>query len=317
MSEVGAVQVERLNQILFPHAMRRRAELEGKHLVYYTTAETGLKIVQNGEIWLRDPRCMNDRSEIAGGFRKLFRSFEDRELRSAFDSALEQLSPGLAAKVFNRLERYSSVTNENTYIMCLSEHDPKSQEHQVGRLSMWRAYGGAAGGVAMVLKPPANSSLIPGLTAQLSPVGYFDSIHNEANELIQSVKKNIDYLRRVPIQILEELFHAVMLMAAVSVKDPVFLEEREWRLVYLTQYPSQMMSPDVVSINGIPQIIYKLPLSGHPLLELENLLDRIIIGPTNYPGTIKSAFEAALRKKGVTKFEQRVVLSNIPLRVRS
>ncbi len=39
-----------------------------KRFSYYTNAETALKIIRNGEVWLRNVHVMNDTSELAYGF---------------------------------------------------------------------------------------------------------------------------------------------------------------------------------------------------------------------------------------------------------
>jgi hypothetical protein len=49
-------------------------------------------------------------------------------------------------------------------------------------------------------------------------------------------------------------------------------------------------------------------------LEIPAILDRVIIGPTQYPIPMVTAFTDALRKAGVPNPESRVFLSNIPLR---
>ena len=46
-----------------------------------------------------------------------------------------------------------------------------------------------------------------------------------------------------------------------SIKNPGFIEEREWRFIYQDTASSTLAS-DIVSVDGIPQVIYKLPLSS-------------------------------------------------------
>jgi hypothetical protein len=72
-------------------------------------------------------------------------------------------------------------------------------------------------------------------------------------------------------------------------------------------------------IAGVPQIIYKIPLdsSASPLisdLDFSQVFDRLIVGPTPYPWPIRGAFVEALKTTGVPNADERVFVSDIPLR---
>lgn len=63
----------------------------------------------------------------------------------------------------------------------------------------------------------------------------------------------------------------------------------------------------------------KIPLgppteSGMPGMQIHELLDRVIIGPTDYPDIARKAFIQKLRDRSVPNPEQRVFASEIPLR---
>ena len=49
-------------------------------------------------------------------------------------------------------------------------------------------------------------------------------------------------------------------------------------------------------------------------MNLENALDHIIIGPSQYAAVIQKAFVRILRELGIQDAKERVTLSNIPLR---
>lgn len=100
-----------------------------------------------------------------------------------------------------------------------------------------------------------------------------------------------------------------------------FHEEREWRAVYT---PKRLSSPIIESsteiIAGVPQIVYKVPLdaSASPRIadiDFAQVFDRIIIGPTPYPWPIYGAFVEALKTTGVPDAEDRVFVSEIPIRM--
>jgi len=81
--------------------------------------------------------------------------------------------------------------------------------------------------------------------------------------------------------------------------------------VYLTK--------DIRVVNGVPQPIFKIPLKDIPDedfvgAEIPALLDRIIIGPTQYPLPMLEAFTLLLTDAGVTDPDKRVFVSDIPIR---
>jgi len=72
-------------------------------------------------------------------------------------------------------------------------------------------------------------------------------------------------------------------------------------------------------VNGVPQVVCQVPLSNKdgldlPELGIENVFDRIIIGPCDYPDQVRMALYKALNDQGVA--EPRIDISNIPLRQR-
>jgi hypothetical protein len=99
-----------------------------------------------------------------------------------------------------------------------------------------------------------------------------------------------------------------------------FREEREWRVIYSPAYAkSDVLIPDIQSIRGVPQQIYKIPLKDIPDqslvgIELHSLIDRVIVGPTQYPQATYGALVSLLEKAGMTDARKRVVVSDIPLR---
>jgi len=69
----------------------------------------------------------------------------------------------------------------------------------------------------------------------------------------------------------------------------------------------------------MPQPIYKIPLRNIPEegfvgAEIPELIDRIIIGPTQYPSAAREAFEYLLEQAGVHDSADRVIVSDLPLR---
>jgi len=110
------------------------------------------------------------------------------------------------------------------------------------------------------------------------------------------------------------------MMAAVSLKHPGFHEEREWRLIHSpAQFPSPYVPSATEIIGGIPQVVHKVRFENQPTvdingIELPQLLDRVIIGPSQYAGTIGQSLVRELGEIGVENAVGKVIVSGIPLR---
>lgn len=81
----------------------------------------------------------------------------------------------------------------------------------------------------------------------------------------------------------------------------------------------QGLKLDTIAVNGIPQLVMKLPLTE----EMENNgkgfsipanLDHLIIGPTPYPAVIANALVKELEKCGVADPWEKITASDIPYR---
>ena len=110
------------------------------------------------------------------------------------------------------------------------------------------------------------------------------------------------------------------MFAAACAKHPGFAEEQEWRLVYLPRMgESSVLEKSVDVIQGVPQTVYRIPLKDRPEdglvgIEIPRLLERVIIGPSNFPWPLYEAFVAELKDAGVENADRKVVISDILLR---
>ncbi len=87
-----------------------------------------------------------------------------------------------------------------------------------------------------------------------------------------------------------------------------------------TERKSPGMTEETVVLGDVPQKNFKLRLANEPEkglhgADIPSLLDRIIIGPTEFPYMSYKAFVAVLEGLGVTDADSKVVLSDIPLRL--
>lgn len=309
----------RLTQIFYPYAFQRTvAKIEKKsRFVHYTSAETAVRIFQDREVWMRKSSCMNDFMEIEYGFnclKSVYSSEKDRLAR-----IFEGMFPGFVGKLEARFDAWMPHFRVDTYIACLSEHD--DSEDRYGRLSMWRAYGGTTG-VAIVLNGTPLVMPSDALKAYTSPVAYLTerNFEIEFQRLLTGIEQNADFIKACGEDAALANMFSAFRAAILCTKHPGFHEEREWRVIYSPSFQkSDRLIPDLKTIRGVPQPICRIPLKDVPEenlvgIEIPQFIDRVIIGPTQYPTAIREAFISMLSAAGMPEAHTRVVVSDIPLR---
>ena len=339
MSEVELGSL--LDTIFYGYGERRiaKAKHEGRRFVHYTSTEAALSIINNQEFWLRNSAVMNDYSEIAHGeacFRHIF--YGDNETRERSGRMLGMVDPGLHERAAQYFEASAVMRRAYTYLVSISEHGPEviapgtiDHESDLGRLSMWRAYG-SGGGVAIVLNPEPFFNPSNALNAYTSPVLYGDvsTFAVEYDRMLSEMEKNIAAVRVMPAGLFEENLRRFIHFSSLSVKHQGFAEEREWRVTYSADPGNEHLRDEEFNaqskikrefrcVNGTPQRIYKIPMRDYPEegfvgATLAAVLNRIIIGPNPYPMVVYDAFYVALTRAGVPEAEKRLAISNIPLR---
>jgi hypothetical protein len=193
---------------------------------------------------------------------------------------------------------------------------------------MWRAFGGTSTRIGIVLNLPYTFSSLP-LNIIFSSVAYFSEseAHQDLEKVIGNVRDNREYLRTIDHDALVRLVFLSFLFRVVCLKHEGFHEEREWRAIYaptLGAYapmpgPSRLMESSTEVVSGVPQVVYKVPLDASVSdqiadLDFTQIFDHLIIGPTPYPQPIYSAFVNELAKAGVANSDERVRVSEIPIR---
>ena len=110
--------------------------------VHYTSADKAMKLLTNREIWLRKSTRMNDFMEIEHGRNCLSTAWQKN--KPNFKTQFEGLFPGVCEKIESHFDSWFLSYRTGTFIACVSEHDDEQEknEDRMGRLSMWRAYGG-------------------------------------------------------------------------------------------------------------------------------------------------------------------------------
>lgn len=313
--------IKKMGNIFMPYADDRRAEMVRRQgrFIHYTSADNAIRIIQTKKVWMRNAKCMNDYMEVSHGHEQLLRFFTNN--KKSYIEALNSCGHQIAENSLALFDQWWNRIQFNTFICSISEHDPGENFH--GRLSMWRAYGQSSAKAAIVMKIPLEpNDFAARLKVYLSPVAYFsyEEVERNLNMVIENVSNNIDFLRSVDAKRLIDTMFITLVMAAVSLKHEGFREEREWRALYLPDLaPSNLITRDIETINGVPQSIYKIPLENNQTenivgLSVPELIEQIIIGPSSYPWPLYEAFKTTLEQAGVENAESRIFVSGIPLR---
>jgi hypothetical protein len=310
----------RLSSILMPWAVTKLADAQAKksRFVHYTSAEAAVRILEKEAVWMRNAACMNDSSEVQYGLDVIRRGFLSYSGK-LFKDALEQIQPGILKDVQASFDPLAPTFLTDTYITCFSEHLNLEDDH--GRLSMWRAYSSTTG-VALVMNSHPFVMPSDALMAWTTPVAYVRDAEfdGQLDQIAQELLKNIDWLADYSREKFLDAVIQMLSFAAVSIKHIGFEEEKEWRVVHLPHlFKSERLIPEHVVVNGIPQKIFKIPLQNHPDhgftgAEPHELINRVIIGPTQYPAAIRDTFVALLDRLNVPNANEKVVCSGIPLR---
>ncbi|RCW85448.1 DUF2971 domain-containing protein [Phyllobacterium bourgognense] len=318
----------KLQAIFVPHEYRRRNDLLnlGKKLVHYTSVANAISIFRKNEVWMRNARCMNDFMEVQHGFQLMQRLLEppvdnqaEKGLRQ-LGIAVDEIFPDTVQETVELFSGWSQPLIHNTYVTCLSEHDPSEDDY--GRLSMWRSYTSNQVGVGLVIKPLPLYLLAETFGAFSSPVYYVTEgdLHGIFVEIAQNIRANRTYLASKGKEELKGWLFTLLRSIAMCSKHPGFHEEKEWRIMHTRKLDEQgTLILDVECPNGIAQPVFKIPLKDHEQsgmtgISIPELLDRVIIGPTQFPLAVYDALVIELGKAGVADPEKIVTYSAIPLR---
>jgi Protein of unknown function (DUF2971) len=316
----------KLQTLFFPNLFKRKAEIETSDVLFshYTSAETAIKIIDNKQVWLRNARLMNDYSEITHGQNCLTNSWNDENLGREFIEVFDEIDKTIIPSIEGMLNSFRYHRDFESYMVSLSEHgNPPDTDHEnkYGRLSMWRAYGGDCN-IAFLFKREPFFREDVAFGAFISPVLYVESdeFKSHFKDWTRGLRENIDLLKSQDVTLIKDLLLSAFHFATLSLKHPGFKEEREWRVVLSpTLYPGSSYKKTVKCLGGIPQIVYTLDLNqpnsdGEKPISLNQILERIIIGPSENPIAIASALIERLKESGVENPELKVSRSEIPLK---
>ncbi|MGO1074166.1 DUF2971 domain-containing protein [Inquilinus sp. CA228] len=290
-------------------------------LAHYTTISSLEKILSGDELWFSNPLFMNDLEEVKYGIiegTKLCR--ESDALKRAFDNA------SVYNKFLDSLDHYFAEFHTkhafDIYVFSLSEH---SKTNNDGLLSMWRGYGANGNGAALIFDA-SNMTEIEHSPLKLSKV-----IYGTGNSRLRWSKKAIPIFAKIisECQITEDqayvaayaIFYHIKIFALYT-KHSGFKEEREWRITYFNEMDAENKLTNMLSYHignrGVePKLKLKLaPMEGiiAPEATIDNLVRKIILGPTISSALSIRSIKRMLESIGKTHLCDRVVASQIPFR---
>ncbi|MBO6790598.1 MAG: DUF2971 domain-containing protein [Dinoroseobacter sp.] len=316
---------EKLARLFMPFAMSRLDALKetNTHFVHYTSAFAATQIIKNEEVWLRNSLVMNDFSEVQHGETCLAESWKDDAVGGRLRVLLDQIEDGLAGRFAEAFDAHTNERNVQSFLLSVSEHGSSaSAEGKYGRLSMWRAYGGDTN-VALVFNNSPFLSEEVKLQAFSSPVLYadYDGFKEQFVALVEGLEAEFETIKSLGADVVIQQLYWAFHMASLSTKHPGFSEEKEWRVIYSPTLfgRSPLMREEIETLEGVPQKVIKLPLkadaaSGYSGYSVSEILEEIIIGPTETSWPIYESLAMLLEQNGVKDAWNKVRRSDIPLR---
>ncbi len=298
---------------------QNRIKEENKRFVHYTTAESAYKIIESKKVFLRNTKTMNDFSEVQHGIDCLIETYNNSDVGHEFRELLEKIHPGITKKLEGHFNGWQPSFKNQSFIFSISEHE--DNEDSLGRLSMWRAYGKGTG-VALVLNSFPFLQENDHLSAYTVKVEYIssDDYSKSLRQITDGLIDNFDLIKSLSEDHLIRIIFDVFKFTALSAKHKGFSEEQEWRVIYNPELePSNYIDHEVHILNGLPQEVHCIKLQNIPEInlmgtEVSEILDRIIIGPSDYADTIYKAFEYLLKGNGISNPREKIFISSIPLR---
>jgi hypothetical protein len=289
-------------------------------LAHYTTIQTFEQIVTNNEFWFSNPLFMNDFEEVRFGVEQGNQIvMNNAEIARALGTEKTPLFQAAFAKCYSQFANEHAI---NTYVFCLSKHEPEDND---GLLSMWRGYGANGNGIAIVfdtskLADLADSPLIIGKVDYESTEGRISWLQKKVAEFarlltVTSVPSEKLYLPAYA------LFERIKYFALFT-KHRGFKEEAEWRVVYMPDRDKggrlNHMFHYSIGKRGIePKLKFKvLPIPEITVddLSITKITDRIILGPTVSSPIAVETVRRMLTLAKHPELARRVVASRIPFR---
>lgn len=290
-------------------------------LAHYTSIHVLERMLSENEVWFSNPLFMNDISEVKFGVLEGTRLVMESELLPSACGTPERASR--FKQVYEGyFENFANNQVMDTYIFCLSEHDPADTD---GILSMWRGYGSNGNGAAVVFDT-AKIDFVQGSPLIIAKVDYA-STEQRLDWLKSTISKFAQILQQQNISddklhlAAWALFDRIKIFSLYT-KHHGFKEENEWRITYLVERDlNKKLTPMFhywVGPNGLqPKLKMKIePIEGLTQndLSLEKLIDKILLGPSVSSPLAKATVLRMMEKLNRTDLMNKVHASTIPFR---
>lgn len=290
-------------------------------LAHYTSVDTFDKIIRNNELWLSNPLYMNDWEELQYGLTVGANALRtSKEILDACDNRDNHLE--LIGIFDELLMSFAEKHALDTFITCFSEHRADDND---GLLSMWRGYGSSGKGVALVfdtgkLQPKEDSPLI------LAKVHYSSGADRQfwINRALGNLSSVLKEMPKTAENLLFTAHHWLerLKLFSLCTKHHGFHEEREWRLIYLSEKDRDARMKDRISYSitarGVePKLKLKLDHESGVMnngLSMVDLIDRIILGPSISSALAASSIKKMLDINNAQQVAEKVTASSIPFR---
>jgi Protein of unknown function (DUF2971) len=297
-------------------------------IAHYTSFSTIEKVLEKEEIWFSHPFYMNDTQELWYNMHLCQGVLEHECSRRVQDESTHVQVRNqiyLLQYLFHEIVGFHEKEYfKDIYVFCASIHKMNDQD---GLLSMWRGYGDAGSGAAIVFDTRKFGKYedFPFVFGQ---VEYRDDDWREKwiKEKITSYLKQLVQLT-LSKQDVMRASHALLqrlLLFALFTKHPGYEEEQEWRVAYIGDRDRKKDFEEMFSyFSGARGIDPKLKLDFRNFAKLTaqpttqplsfvDTVDRIILGPTAGGPYAVEAMKRMLSASG--KEQINVFQSSIPFR---
>ena len=298
------------------------------YLAHYTDIQSMFNIFSNNEFWLSHPYDMNDKNELIS-----YINISKKFIANSINKFNLYINKNI--NLMEIYDEYSDLNNnehDKIHILCFSEIP---YDNQIGKLSMWRGYGGNGSGVAIVFNGTKfnninENHLTFGKVKYLNDYNINVNINYIIEEFIRFLAENKEVVNQNDRNIYRFIYvlHKTITMSSMFIKNIGFSEEEEWRLVYfgndnydkITLSKGIFFNPTKYGFNS------KLKLTFDNLKYISNSVEffqKIILGPTQIDSSNemkhslnKINLKNFLKSKGLEVLSNNIVQSSIPYRPR-
>lgn len=290
-------------------------------IAHYTSYSVLESILTKEELWFSNPLFMNDFQEVRFGMLEGSQKVTDSDqIKELFRD--EARTREFVSHFEGLHNKFAAEHVLNVYVLCFSEHDERDYD---GRLSMWRGYGSNASGACIVFNP-RKVPRVQGSPLIFSEITYATHEEQRAwldNLIVRFCKaaESVKSCDKAPFYLAWYLFERIKLFS-IFTKHKGFSEEKEWRLVYMPDRDEDRRFSHLIDYwsgpRG-PEPKLKLELRSVPgfeegIFSLENIVDRLIVGPTNSNPLSQAMMHRVLDKHKQNRLKDRMHGSTIPYR---